>query len=268
MGPKTKGAAATAPDTSLAEDLIEALLDVRVVEALGKALAPLITLSVEEGLKKQLEGVTTAIRELKTENTRLRGQCEGLTKENARLSKTVDEHQKRLDDIDAYTRSDNLIFRGLPERTAAERASAAPSLDDATSSLKEGSGSVENTVLVFCNDVLGIKVEAQDISIAHRVKANKNDQVRPVIVRFVNRKTRNAVYGARKILKNAKDPVFISEHLSKSASDLFYEARKLLREKKIYGTWTQNGQVYVKFSSDPNVRASIVRCSADLALGR
>ena len=116
--------------------------------------------------------------------------------------------------------------------------------------------------------MLGIKVEAQDISIAHRVKASKTDKVRPVIVRFVNRKTRNAVYGASKLLKNsnATEPVFISKHLSKSASDLFFEARKLLREKKIHGTWTQNGQVYVKFSSDPNVRANVVRCRADMAL--
>ena len=264
--PKAKPAASAASETSLAEDLIEALQDVRVVEAVGKALAPLITLSVEEGLKKQLEGVTSAIRELKTENTRLRGQCEGLAKENARLSKSADEHRKRLDDMDAYTRSDNLIIRGLPERTAAERASAAPALDDATSSLKEGSGSVETTVLAFCNDVLGVKLESRDISIAHRLKAAKNDRVRPVIVRFVNRKTRNAVYGARKLLKNSNEPIFISEHLSKAASDLFYDARKMLKEKKIHGTWTQNGQVHVKFSSDPNVRASVIKCSADLTL--
>ena len=193
------------------------------------------------------------IREVKAENARLNGKCEGLIAENLRLTKSVEEQKKRLDDMDAYSRSDNLIIRGLPERRAAERASASPSLDDGASALKEGSGSVEATVLDFCNEVLGVRVDERDISIAHRLKATKNEQVRPVIVRFVNRKTRNAVYEARKRLKDLNKSIFVSEHLSKSASDLFYEARKLLKEKKIHGTWTQNGQVLVKFSSDPNV---------------
>ena len=126
--------------------------------------------------------------------------------------------------------------------------------------------SLSNYLVAFCNDVLGVKIENKDISIAHRLKAAKYDRVRPVIVRFVSRKTQNAVYSARKLLKNSSDPIFISEHLSKAASDLFYDARKMLKEKKIHGTWTQNGHVYVKFSSDPNVRASVVKCSADLTL--
>lgn len=70
--------------SSLAADLIEALSNSRVVDALGKALASLITLSVQKSLEKQLEGLSTAVRELKAENVRLFRQCEISAMENAR----------------------------------------------------------------------------------------------------------------------------------------------------------------------------------------
>ena len=74
------------------------------------------------------------------------------------------------------------------------------------------------------------------------------------------------MYGAKKLLKGSTSSVFVSEHLIKTDSDLFFEARKLLREKKVFAAWTQNGLVHVRFSPDPASRAIIVRSRADLAL--
>ena len=98
-----KAAVAPESESGLTNDLVEALQDSRVVEALGKALAPLITLSVEEGLRKQLEGLTNKVRELKAENQRLNQQCETIVKANENLQKIVDDHSRRLDDIEAYS---------------------------------------------------------------------------------------------------------------------------------------------------------------------
>ena len=109
--------------SSLAADLIEALQDSRVVDALGKALAPFISLTVDEGLKKQLEETSdNGLR--RAEGGRyvrlIQAVQENTAKENARLQKLADDHNRRLDDIETYSRSDNLIFRGLPEASAAE----------------------------------------------------------------------------------------------------------------------------------------------------
>jgi len=46
-------------------------------------------------------------------------------------------------------------------------------------------------VIAFCNDALNVDVLPADISIAHRLKADKKDATRPVIVRFTNRRVRN-----------------------------------------------------------------------------
>ena len=71
-----------------------------------------------------------------------------------------------------------IIIRGLPESSAAERASAAPSLtsSDSGSTLRESFESVQRTVIDFAIDKLGIRVLPQDISVAHRINAGKKDK--------------------------------------------------------------------------------------------
>lgn len=245
------------------EDILEALLDTRVGDALAKALTPFLTLSINEILDKKLEGLTAAVRDLKGANTRLTQQCESVAKENASLKKLVSDQSYRIDDLESYSRSENLVIRGLPEKSAAEMATASMG-SDGNPLLLDGSKSVENTVIAFCKDSLGIELSSADISIAHRLKAGQKDEFRPVIVRFTSRKMRNTVYGAKKQLKNRSGKVYISEHLTKTASDLFFDARKLLREKKIFAAWTQNGQVFARLNPDQNSRPSIIKTRADL----
>ena len=250
---------------SRTEDWFEALLDSRVVEALAKALSPLISLTIDEALGKRMEVLSTTIKELKAENVKLNSVCESVVKENAILKQTIEEHSRRIDDMEVYGRSSDIIIKGLPEKSASEMATSAPSLDD-HSMLQESHESVAQNVIKFCKDALGVALLPQDITVAHRLKPGQRDTVRPIIVRFVNRQVRNTVYRAKKELKNSRDRIFITEHLTKKNSDLFYEARKLLRERKIFATWTHNGLVHVRFSADPSVRATVIKSRQDLNL--
>lgn len=251
------------PKSTISDDLVEALLDTKVVEALAKALSPFIALSVDEAIGKRLEGLVTSVRELKGEVTRLHKQCDETAKVNEGLQKKLLEQERRIDDLECYSRSDNLVIRGLPEQSSAERASGGAALDSRPSEL-ESHTAVECTVVKFIKDSLGLEVSPQDISIAHRIKAGPKDSTRPVIVRFTTRKIRNSVYRAKSQLKNSTTRIYISEHLTKGTSDLFFEARKLVREKKLFAAWTQNGLVHVKFSSDSSARAAVVRCRSDM----
>lgn len=244
------------------EDFVEALLDSRVVEALTKAFTPL-TQSLEESLTKKLDSIAATLRSVKEENSRLSDKCKTLDAENKDLKKQVEITGRRIDELERFSRCDNIVIRGLPEQSSAERASGATSIDAAT---QEGSKSVENTVLTFIRKTLHVEVNPADISTAHRLKSGPKDTTRPVLVRFTSRRVRNEVYNERKSLKGTTSSVYISEHLTKLDSDLFYEARKLLRDKKIFGAWTQHGLVHVRFSPDPAIRPEIVRCRADLNL--
>ena len=50
----------------------------------------------------------------------------------------------------------------------------------------------------------------------------------------------------KKILRQQKRNIYINEHLTKRASDLYYKARKLVKNDKIFAAWTRNGQVFIK----------------------
>jgi len=105
----------------------------------------------------------------------------------------------------------------------------------------------EETFLKFCNDRLLVRLAIGDISIAHRLTKGIKDKVRSLVVRFTNRRSCDLVLHAKKLLRT--DPgecVFISKQLTRMASNIFYEARNRVKERKLFAAWTTNGRVYVK----------------------
>ena len=250
------------PPKAKHEDLIEAILDPRVVSALAAALSPLITTSIDAAIDKKIGELLTAVRDLKRENNDLRKkQVEDGQKINV-LVKLVDEQAIRLDNLENYSRSDNLVIRGLPEATFAERATASTDTSH-DHPMAVSHQSVESTLIDFCQNSLGVKLSSSDISVAHRIRSGPKDKVRPIIVRFTNRRSRDAVYRSRKLL-GPDQKIYISEQLTKNASNLFYEARQLRTQKRLSSAWTKGGQVFVKFTSDPAVRPTLVKTKLDL----
>ena len=59
------------PKRSMSEELIDALKDTSVTDALSKVFAPSIALSVDESIKKNMEDVLKAMKELTAENSRI-----------------------------------------------------------------------------------------------------------------------------------------------------------------------------------------------------
>ena len=133
----------------------------------------------------------------------------------------------------------------------------------------ESYASVEASVLKLCNETLSVPVDPREISVAHRLKAGKNDKYRPVIVRFTNRRVRDEVLRAKKKLivprnnmttdSARAEKVFISEHLTRNVSILFFEARKLVKEKKIASAWTHKGLVNIKHTTDAQEKPTVIR---------
>ncbi len=84
------------------------------------------------------------------------------------------------------------------------------------------------------------------------------------MVRFTNRQSRDAVFAARKSLKNHQSRIFINEHLTNDAARIFMTARTLVKDKKLHSTWTQNGFVFVKLTDHPTARPQRVELLTDL----
>ena len=118
---------------------------------------------------------------------------------------------------------------------------------------------------------MGVKLESRDIAVTHRLRKGKTDTHRPIIVRFTSRKARDDVLRAKKRLfafcadRSSADRIYISEHLTTGVAKLYFEARRLVKEKKLFSTWTRNGLVNCKFTDSPAEKITIARSLADLS---
>ena len=130
------------------EELVETFMDGRVVEAIAKALAPFVSKTVSDALSKSLEGLTTDIAQLKDENKQLRVQI-------------LDQGQQ-IDALEAYSRSDNLVVRGMPEHLSDERVSAYGGANRV--SHLDSVSSVESSFISFCKSSPNVVVQLSDIS--------------------------------------------------------------------------------------------------------
>ena len=79
-----------------------------------------------------------------------------------------------------YTRRNNIEVTGLPDSERSEK-------DE------------HDAIKLFAE--IGIVVNEMEIEACHRVPSKRRDNIKPVIVRFVNRNVRNKVFEARKRLK-------------------------------------------------------------------
>lgn len=241
-------------DRSLRDELIEIFRDQAVIDSIAKALAPTLARAIDAAIDARLAELDSTVSDLKRDSALL-------TAENKLLS-------DRLSTLENYVRRDQLIITGIPELTLADRATPSASAD-ALSTAQESPRSVLETVVGLC-EKLGVDIDERDISNAHRLKAGPKDKHRPIIVSFVAKRVRNAVYAAKKSLKGISSGVFISEHLTKEAAALYYETRKLVRNKELFATWTQGGVIYIRRTSDATGRPQLVKDKGDLAraLGR
>lgn len=203
-----------------------------------------------------LDALTTAvvqplmesIAELKKDNDKKTAQI-------TRLQNDLSKANSHIEALEQQSRRDNLVITGLPIESFAEAASTSANSDEPLPSTR-----VEQSVIQMFNDKLGLTITQNDISIAHRLKKNPSDTRPPsIIVKFTNRKAREAVYAARRKLKppSGADPahyprIYINEDLTKHVGTIFQRARQIAKAKLIHSTWTSACSMYVKDSSEPN----------------
>ena len=138
-------------------------------------------------------------------------------------------------DLDQYHRRINLEVSGVPEKKEEKP---------------------ENIVLEIAQKI-NPDITANDIDIAHRLGPKREDRERPrpIIVRFNNRRSRNAIYDERRKLKNVttrdfgfqgRGKIFINENLIASTKELLGEVNKARKSAGFKFLWTHNGRIYVK----------------------
>lgn len=256
------------------DDLIELVLDDRVIDALVTRLTARLTPSLEVTLAARL---APSLEQLFTNHTTkfmatLEATVEKLTTGIVEsLCKPVHEKMRslvednnnlraRIDTLENAQRQDSLLIHGLPEATFAEVASNPGGSESGTRpgdrsdvpATAESHSITERTVVSFCRTRLGMEITERDISTAFRIPRGRKEKHRPIVVRFTTRRVRDAAYRARRGLRGDNQPpgdaVYVNEHLTKGNAEIFARARSLLKDRKIARTWTMGGAVYIKRS--------------------
>ena len=208
---------------TMIEDLISALSDKRVMDAIANVF--------EQKLQPLLHTITT------------------LQEENKHMSNSMKEMEhnlvithKKIDELEPYSRLNNLVFAGLGITNYSEAAS----VPETSASVPDNSTSTESAILNLINTILQIPMTPEAISIAHRLKPKRasTSTPPPIIVKFVSRKVRNTVYSARRLLRGSG--IYINEDLTSNVADLYRQARLMLKQKLIFGCWTSGGMLYAK----------------------
>lgn len=224
------------PKSSLTDDLIKALKDDSVLQAIGS----IFDVKVSELMR--------SIDELKQVNTRQSGHI-------TKIQQELKVANMKIENLDKLSRKENLVISGLLPASAAEASTASSTYTEA-----ENNRATEQLVLRLFNDKLRVPVKADDISIAHRLKKIPG-QPTPIMVRFTNRKVRDDIFRARKLLKNHQPKVYVNEDLSSQTAELYKEARRRVKTKDLQSCWTTGGVLHVKI--DLNDKATRVLSAND-----
>ena len=121
----------------------------------------------------------------------------------------------------------------------------------------------------------GVDVAEGDIEACHPLPIPANTKARlekenkivgpdPIIVRFVNRKSKVSLMKQWKRLQGTK--VYLNDHLTKANAVLAARARQLRRDSKIKNTWTRDCNIYVQTNGPPEKsKILVIRSAADLS---
>lgn len=178
----------------------------------------------EEFINSIVEQVTTAVQEVFSKKiSALNSELNKLKQENRNLKEACVNYENKVDDLEQYTRRNNIRIFGLPE-------SKAECIED----------SVEN----LFRDKLNVNIPVCDIDRCHRLGKPNNNSARPVIVKFISYRVRQKVFQEKKKLKDSG--ITIREDLTKPRLSLLKEAVEKYSYKNV---WTMDGRITVHVTS-------------------
>ncbi len=149
-----------------------------------------------------------------------------VTKQFEASNEALNSIEDRIDDLEQENKSNNIRIFGMDE---------------------EDDEDLKTNVISLVTNRLQVHMEPEDIKDIGRM-GKKRDKVRDILIKFRSKTLRDKIYNKRKLLRrNERDNmIFINEDLTNQRSKLFFEARKLRRREKIFGTWTQAGNIMIK----------------------
>lgn len=203
-------------------------------------------------LSTKYDELLSEIKSYKEENKKLNKEVQHLKAECAQKSEELSALTKRFNALEQYGRGVNLEVHGV-EVTDGE--------------------SAEHVVQQVAQ-AIGVTYSASEIQAAHRLPRRDHDYTKPPVflIQFLNKRTKQKwlQFGRRKkdlisrdVVGEGERRVYINENLTPYYSKLFWETKKLAKERNYQYVWLLNGSIRVK-KSDTSRQTLIIACEDDL----
>ena len=147
---------------------------------------------------------------IKAVTTMSEAYCSELTRKTTEATDELKRHVQvltfRNDELEQYTRRENVKIHGLPET--------------------DNDDTIQQVVQLA--QKAGVDIDANDISVAHRLPGNRHtNKPRTIIARFVRRVKRTDLMRKKANLRNVDGPrVFITDDLTKMRGRLLWELKQ------------------------------------------
>jgi len=213
------------------EDVIQELVDKLVEKKIDR-----ITASFEKRIEvlecqlfeksKENENLR---QEIKTINSKIEMKQDDAAQTDRDTLYQSDQTRKQINDLEQYTRTNNIRVYGLPDKNAVETPS--------------------QTIKAFLKEISEQQtdIDESDIDIAHRLGKFNPNKPRPVIIRFTSRLLKDDVMSLRKSLRQRK--IFVNEDLTRLNQEVF-TAIRLRGKDEVKSVWTRNGRIMIRRYDD------------------
>ena len=183
-----------------------------------------------------------------------------LKRSNAEKDKRINELETRIEDLEQYSRQDNLIITGFNYQHLSYSGAANPNQDvfNHENSTEQERISLEDQVVNMLQNH-DIPIDKNSISACHTIPNKHKPSERPIVIRFTNRKAKIRVLQNSRKLKKVRDSdvtnvahgsgIFINEHLTTKNNMIAKKARYMKKEGKIEQTWVRNCKIFVKYKT-------------------
>ncbi len=190
-------------------------------------------------LKSEVKSLNEQVKKLSQDRDAQKTQNDKLWFEINKRAKENQDLQMKLDALEQDTKMNNVRIPNFPE--------------------VDGDKDIKSNIETMANDNLDI-VDFEDSDVVRTVRLGQesNKKPRDLIVTFSTREKRDVfLLQCKKTRVKLEDgsPLYVNEDLTTLRSKLFYDSRRLMKAKKIHGTWTQRGSIMVKITDDSKSKA-------------
>ena len=193
--------------------------------------------------KDHLDKQQTENKKLLVEHKKLLSTIETISKDNSVKDEKISELELRIDHLEQYSRSENVIISNLEIKHTSYANSLKAGTEKENFTQKE-EASTENQVISFF-EKNGVSLSPNEISACHPVGGKKPH--RDIVMRLTNRKSKNRIMFLVKKEKVLKDiEVYVSEHLTRRNQELAAIGRRLRKKNLIAQTWVRDGKIFIK----------------------